>query len=113
MPKPENLMVNRILKLISQDTMTKAIKLHGSIYQEEGTPDILIVKTATNGRVFTLMIEAKLPDEFPTPIQEYRLREWGLAGAITASVHTMEGFCRLYGQVERGELKPGYTGGWW
>lgn len=113
MPKPENNMVNRILALLRDDPKTKAMKLHGGIYQERGTPDVLICMYSTEGFPRTLLLEAKQPGELPDVLQLYRLKEWAKAGAITAVVQSMEGFCDLYGKIERGEIVPGrYVGVW-
>src|SRR5688500_5847646 len=41
MPRRENPRVKKALDLLNEQEGVKAIKLHGSIYQERGNPDIL------------------------------------------------------------------------
>ena len=60
----------------------KAINIHGSVYTERGTPDII----GCIGRQF-VAFECKRDDsEEPTPIQMWRLSEWIAAGAVVGAV---------------------------
>lgn len=67
-------LVRRILKDIKA-AGAKAIKIHGSGYQERGTPDII---GCHQGGFFA--IEVKVGDRKVTPLQERRLQEWGQHG---------------------------------
>jgi hypothetical protein len=61
----------------------KAIKLHGSIYMESGTPDVHAVVAGV-----AYWLEAKLPGEKPDPIQRKRMREWAAAGAVVGVIES-------------------------
>lgn len=74
-----------ILRWLNSQPGVKAINIHGSVYQERGTPDIL---GSWRGRVFAL--EVKRPGGRVAPIQERRLREWAAAGAVSAVVCSLE-----------------------
>ena len=75
----------RILAALNAWQSCKAIKLHGSRYQEAGTPDILAVR---HGRVY--LLEVKCPGKKPTVLQARRLDEWTAAGATTAVVSAVQ-----------------------
>ena len=71
-----------ILKYINSLPGGKAINIHGGVYTERGTPDII---GCINGRL--VAFECKRDeDEEPTPIQKWRLSEWIAAGAIVGGV---------------------------
>lgn len=75
-----------ILKYLNSLPKCKAINTHGSVFFERGTPDIL---GAINGRM--IAIEAKRDTkETARKIQEWRLREWKAAGAITGVVSSVD-----------------------
>ena len=74
-----------ILKALNALPCCKAIKLHGSRYQEAGTPD---VHATAEGQSYWL--EVKKDDEEPTRLQAQRLKEWAAAGAITGVVRSVE-----------------------
>lgn len=60
----------------------KAINIHGSIFTERGTPDVI---GCINGR--TVVFECKRdPSESPEKIQTRRLAEWLVAGAVVGGV---------------------------
>jgi hypothetical protein len=61
----------------------KAIKVHGSVYAESGTPDIDAVVDGVPYK-----FECKLPGEPPTVIQRKRLREWRDAGAVAGVIYS-------------------------
>jgi hypothetical protein len=61
----------------------KAVKVHGSVYSEKGTPDIDAVVAGV-----AYKLEAKLPGEKPTSIQSKRLREWAAAGAVVGVIYS-------------------------
>lgn len=60
----------------------KAINVHGGVFSERGTPDII---GSIRGRA--IAFECKRSEgEAPELIQEWRLAEWRAAGAITAVI---------------------------
>lgn len=78
--------VEPILKYINSLPTGKAINIHGSVYSERGTPDVL---GSIDGR--SIAFECKR-DEFenPEPIQEWRLSEWLAAGAVVGCVSSVD-----------------------
>jgi hypothetical protein len=71
-----------ILRYLNSLPNTKAINIHGGVFCERGTPDII---GSTNGR--TILLECKRsPTEEAEKIQEWRMAEWRKAGAIVARV---------------------------
>jgi len=72
----EKRLVNRILHELNSWPQTKALKLHGSIFSETGTADIL---GCIHGRMF--MIEVKAIGKTPSKIQCVRMHQWKAAGA--------------------------------
>ena len=74
--------VQPILHYLNSLPNTKAINIHGGVFCERGTPDII---GCTNGR--TILLECKRsPTEAAEKIQEWRMAEWRSAGAIVARV---------------------------
>ena len=65
-----------VVKAFNSMARTKAIKLHGSIYSESGTPDILCVSFG-----LPFLIEMKKKGGALSKMQELRLMEWKEAGA--------------------------------
>lgn len=63
----------------------KCVKLHGSQYQEAGTPDLHVT---CHGR--SLWLEVKTPTGRVSPLQAQRLAEWSAAGAVTAVVRSLD-----------------------
>lgn len=88
-----------ILKYINSLPDSKAINIHGSVFCERGTPDIL---GSIRGR--TIALECKRSTkEAPTDIQKWRLAEWLTAGAIVgcvSDVSHVDLIFRLMGLVE-------------
>lgn len=71
-----------ILKYINSLPNSKAINIHGSVYTERGTPDII---GCINGRF--VAFECKRDDtEDLELIQKWRLGEWFAAGAVVGGV---------------------------
>lgn len=71
-----------ILNYINSLPNAKAINVHGSVFSERGTPDII---GSINGR--TVLFECKRDDtEEPELIQKWRLSEWISAGAVVGGV---------------------------
>lgn len=84
MAKAESTLTARILKALNRLPRTKAIKLHGSRYQEAGTPDLVCI---SNGIPF--LLEVKTDDEQPTKIQRHRMDQWRRVGAIVAVIRSV------------------------
>lgn len=78
--------VEPILHYLNSLPNSKAINIHGSIFSERGTPDIL---GCINGRM--VAFECKRSDtEDLEKIQEWRLSEWLLAGAVVGGVSSLD-----------------------
>lgn len=78
--------VQPILRYLNTLPKSKAINVHGSIYTERGTPDIL---GCINGRM--VAFECKRSEkEDPEKIQEWRLSEWLASGAIVGCVSSVD-----------------------
>ena len=73
----EKNLVKRILKGVNKNPRAKAIKQHGNVYAESGTPDIV---GCFRGQMF--LIEAKVKGRDLSAIQMQRLREWENSGAL-------------------------------
>lgn len=74
--------VEPILKYLNSLPNCKAINIHGSIFSERGTPDVV---GCIGGRF--IAFECKRDDEEDIrPIQKWRLAEWFTAGAIVGGV---------------------------
>lgn len=74
--------VKPILEYLNSIPGGKAINIHGGVYTERGTPDIV---GCINGRM--IAFECKRDEnEEPTQIQKWRLSEWIAAGAVVGSV---------------------------
>lgn len=74
--------VDPILKYLNNLPNSKAINIHGSIFSERGTPDIV---GCVNGRMVAFECKRDATEE-PTDIQKWRLCEWIRAGAIVGGV---------------------------
>lgn len=85
-----------ILRYLNSLPNTKAINIHGGVFCERGTPDII---GSTNGR--TILLECKRsPTEEAEKIQEWRMAEWRKAGAIVARVDDVSQVKELLSKVE-------------
>lgn len=62
-----------------------AVKIHGSAYQMAGLPDVLAIK---GGRA--VWMEAKVPGNSPSKIQEKRMSELAAAGCPCAVVYSAD-----------------------
>lgn len=91
--------VEPVLKYLNSLPRSKAINVHGGVYTERGTPDVI---GCVGGRM--VAFECKRDrSERPTRIQLWRLSEWIRAGAVVgaiASVEDAELILRLMGVVE-------------
>lgn len=71
-----------IMKYINSLPDGKVINVHGSVFSERGTPDVV---GSIGGR--TVVFECKRDaTEAPTAIQKWRLCEWIIAGAVVGAV---------------------------
>ena len=74
--------VEPILHYLNSLPESKAINIHGSVFCERGTPDVI---GSIRGR--TVAFECKRSErEAPEAIQKWRLAEWLAAGAIVGAV---------------------------
>lgn len=74
------------LKYINSLPHSKAINIHGSIFCERGTPDII---GSVNGRM--VVFECKRSEEEDLEsIQKWRLSEWIRAGAVVGGVSSVD-----------------------
>lgn len=78
--------VQPILKYVNSLPQAKAVNMHGSIFSERGTPDIL---GSIRGR--TIAFECKRDTkENLEKIQRWRLCEWLSAGAVVGGVSNVD-----------------------
>ncbi len=77
-----NAVVVPILKYLNSLPNSKAINIHGGVYTERGTPDII---GCIEGRLVAFECKRDA-SEAPTKIQQWRLCEWINAGAVVGAV---------------------------
>lgn len=75
-----------ILSYLNSIPYSKAINVHGSIFSERGTPDII---GSIKGRTVAFECKRDAKEE-PTDIQKWRLSEWLMAGAVVGGVSSVE-----------------------
>lgn len=74
--------VRPLLRYLNSLPNSKAVNIHGSVFCERGTPDVI---GCIRGR--TVAFECKRSEgEAPEAIQKWRLAEWLAAGAIVGAV---------------------------
>ena len=74
--------VRPILRYLNSLPKSKAINIHGSVFSERGTPDVI---GCVNGK--TVAFECKRTSkESLEDIQNWRLSEWLAAGAVVGGV---------------------------
>lgn len=74
-----------VLRYLNSLHNSKFINIHGGVYTERGTPDVLGV---INGRM--VLFECKRSTkEAPEEIQEWRMRQWRAAGAVAECVSSV------------------------
>ena len=71
-----------ILKYINSLPNGKAINIHGGIYTERGTPDVI---GCINGRAVAFECKRDAKEDLEN-IQKWRLSEWITAGAVVGGV---------------------------
>lgn len=77
-----NGVVEPVLRYLNSLPNSKAINIHGSVFSERGTPDVI---GCISGRMVAFECKRDTT-ESPTSIQRWRLAEWLKAGAIVGSV---------------------------
>ena len=88
-----------VLKYLNGLPNSKAINVHGGIFTERGTPDVI---GCVNGRMVAFECKRD-PSEVPTKIQCWRLAQWLASGAVVggvSSVQDVDLILRLMGVVE-------------
>ena len=88
-----------LLRYLGSLPRSKAINVHGGIYTERGTPDVI---GCVGGQMVAFECKRD-PSEQPTRIQLWRLSEWLRAGAVVGAVASVEDadlILRLMGVVE-------------
>lgn len=93
----EAALTRRILCALRALPRAWAVKIHGSAYQDAGTPDIL---GCYAGRMFAL--EVKTPHGRVTPIQARTLARWEATGAVAAVVRSELEAMRAIGAARKG-----------
>lgn len=78
--------VKPILDYINSLPNAKAINIHGGIFSERGTPDII---GCINGRFIAFECKRSANEE-PTKIQKWRLSEWIASKAIVGAVSSLD-----------------------
>lgn len=94
-----NGVVEPVLHYLNSLPGAKAINIHGSVFSERGTPDVI---GCINGRLVAFECK-RTADEAPTKIQKWRLCEWIVAGAVVGAVSDVshvDMILRLMGLVE-------------
>lgn len=74
--------VEPILKYLNSLPNSKAINIHGSIFTERGTPDVI---GSVNGRFVAFECKRDIKED-AEKIQKWRLSEWLTAGAVVGIV---------------------------
>lgn len=74
--------VQPVLDYLNSIPGAKAINIHGSVFSERGTPDVI---GSIGGRMVVFECKRDAQEE-PTKIQKWRLSEWIAAGAVVGSV---------------------------
>lgn len=74
--------VQPVLDYLNSIPGAKAINIHGSVFSERGTPDVI---GSIRGRMVAFECKRDATEE-PTEIQKWRLSEWIAAGAVVGAV---------------------------
>lgn len=77
-----NGVVRPVLDYLNSIPGAKAINIHGSVFSERGTPDVL---GCIRGRMVAFECKRDATEE-PEEIQKWRLAEWLAAGAVVGAV---------------------------
>lgn len=74
--------VEPVLSYLNSLPNAKAINIHGSVFSERGTPDVI---GSIEGRIVCFECKRSATEE-PEAIQKWRLCEWIRAGAVVGAV---------------------------
>jgi len=77
--------VQPVLRWLNSLPDCKAINIHGSVYMERGTPDII---GCYKGRIF--LFECKADKGSLRPDQVIRLKQWTNAGALALEIRSLD-----------------------
>lgn len=83
----ERSLTRRILKALNTTPLCKAIKVHGGVYQEVGTPDII---GCCRGAFFAIEVKDGAPPL--SKMQKRRGKEWKSAGGCVTVVRSWDEF---------------------
>ncbi len=75
-----------VMRYINSLPCAKAINVHGSVFSERGTPDVV---GSVGGR-FVAFECKRSPEDEPTRVQLWRLSEWIRAGAVVGAVSSVD-----------------------
>lgn len=78
--------VTPILKYLNSLPNSKAINIHGSIFSERGTPDVI---GCIDGQMIAFECKRDDKEDLET-IQKWRLSEWITAGAVVGGVSSVQ-----------------------
>lgn len=91
--------VQPVLDYLNSIPGSKAINIHGSVFSERGTPDVI---GCVHGRMVAFECKRDAT-EGPEEIQKWRLAEWLAAGAVVGAVSDVwqvDMTLRLMGVIE-------------
>ena len=94
-----NGVVRPVLRYLNSLPKSKAINIHGSVFSERGTPDVI---GCVNGRLVAFECKRDATEDLEE-IQKWRLCEWIAAGAVVGGVSDVwhvDMILRLMGLVE-------------
>lgn len=78
--------VEPILRYLNSLPESKAINIHGSVFSERGTPDVI---GCIRGRMVAFECKRDATEDLEK-IQKWRLSEWIAAGAVVGGVSDLE-----------------------
>ena len=91
--------VRPVLRYLNSLPKSKAINIHGSVFSERGTPDVI---GCVNGRLVAFECKRDATEDLEE-IQKWRQCEWIAAGAVVGGVSDVwhvDMILRLMGLVE-------------
>lgn len=78
--------VEPVLKYINSLPGSKAINIHGSVFSERGTPDVI---GCIRGRMVAFECKRDAKEDLEK-MQKWRLSEWILAGAVVGGISDLD-----------------------
>lgn len=91
--------VRPVLDYLNSLPQSKAINIHGSVFSERGTPDVI---GSIRGRMVAFECKRDASERLED-IQKWRLSEWVVAGAVVGAVSDVwqvDLILRLMGVIE-------------